>query len=192
MGSGSALAVLNADYEGACQAVCQRATAEGIAAVAFGDLFLRDIRDYRVQQLQGTGLEPLFPVWRIPTDQLGRDMIAAGPESKAYLRGPLEAGEIVRGPRLRSAVAPGIASGIDPCGENGEFHALFTMHPCSPVNRRSDRRNCRAGWIRIRGRASRHDPIRESLLPVFSDPERLNGGKNWTHLYPRGPLRRLD
>jgi diphthamide synthase (EF-2-diphthine--ammonia ligase) len=64
------------------RAVCQRATAEEITAVAFGDLFLQDIRDYRVQQLQGTGLKPLFPVWQIPTDQLGWDMIAAGVKAK--------------------------------------------------------------------------------------------------------------
>jgi diphthamide synthase (EF-2-diphthine--ammonia ligase) len=68
----------NLEYEERMRAVCQRASAEGITAVAFGDLFLQDIRDYRVRQLQGTGLEPLFPVWQIPTEQLGRDMIAAG------------------------------------------------------------------------------------------------------------------
>jgi diphthamide synthase (EF-2-diphthine--ammonia ligase) len=63
-------------------AVCQRATTEGITAIAFGDLFLQDIRDYRVRQLQGSGLEPLFPVWQIPTERLGRDMIAAGVKAK--------------------------------------------------------------------------------------------------------------
>src|ERR1700721_205403 len=64
------------------RAVCERATAEGITAIAFGDLFLQDIRDYRVRQLQGTGLQPLFPVWQNPTEQLGRDMIAAGLKAK--------------------------------------------------------------------------------------------------------------
>ncbi len=57
----------NLDYEERMRAVCQRATAEGITAIAFGDLFLQDIRDYRVRQLQGSGIEPLFPVWEIPT-----------------------------------------------------------------------------------------------------------------------------
>jgi diphthamide synthase (EF-2-diphthine--ammonia ligase) len=72
----------NLEYEARMRAVCQRATAEGITAVAFGDLFLQEIRDYRVRQLQGSGLEPLFPVWQIPTDQLSRDMIAAGVKAK--------------------------------------------------------------------------------------------------------------
>jgi diphthamide synthase (EF-2-diphthine--ammonia ligase) len=72
----------NLNYEAQMRFVCERATAEGVAAVAFGDLFLQDIRDYRVRQLQGTGLQPLFPVWQIPTEQLGRDMIAAGLKAK--------------------------------------------------------------------------------------------------------------
>src|SRR5258708_25106388 len=67
----------NLEYEARMRAACQQATAKGITAVAFGDLFLQDIRDYRVRQLQGSGLEPLFPVWQIPTQQLSRDMIAA-------------------------------------------------------------------------------------------------------------------
>jgi diphthamide synthase (EF-2-diphthine--ammonia ligase) len=56
------------EYEERMRAVCQRATAGGITAVAFGDLFLQDIRDYRVRQLLGTGLTPLFPVWQIRTE----------------------------------------------------------------------------------------------------------------------------
>ena len=72
----------NTEYEERMRGVCQRAIAEGITAVAFGDLFLQDIRDYRERQLHGTGLEPLFPVWEIPTAQLARDMIAAGVKAK--------------------------------------------------------------------------------------------------------------
>jgi diphthamide synthase (EF-2-diphthine--ammonia ligase) len=56
----------NLEYEGRMRAVCHRATAEGFTAIAFGDLFIEDIRDYRVRQLQGSGLEPLFPVWQSP------------------------------------------------------------------------------------------------------------------------------
>src|ERR1700745_111033 len=72
----------NLEYENLMRAACQRATAEGITGVAFGDLFLQDVRDYRVRQLQGSGIEPLFPVWQIPTQQLARDMIAAGVKAK--------------------------------------------------------------------------------------------------------------
>ncbi len=68
----------NEQYEAIMRGVCERSVAEKIDAVAFGDLFLEDIRAYRVKQLEGTGLEPLFPVWGIPTDVLARQMIAAG------------------------------------------------------------------------------------------------------------------
>ena len=65
----------NEVYEQRMAETCQRAVAEKIDAVAFGDLFLEDVRDYRVRQLAPTGLEPLFPLWQIPTDALARAMI---------------------------------------------------------------------------------------------------------------------
>jgi diphthamide synthase (EF-2-diphthine--ammonia ligase) len=68
----------NEIYEQRMAEVCQRAIAERIDAFAFGDLFLEDIRAYRERQLAATGLEPLFPLWEIPTDALARDMIAGG------------------------------------------------------------------------------------------------------------------
>ena len=95
----------NAEYEERMRGVCQRAVAEGITAVAFGDLFLQDIRDYRERQLQGTGLEPLFPVWQIPTAKLARDMIAAGVKAKITCVDPAQVDRILRGPRLRSGLA---------------------------------------------------------------------------------------
>ncbi len=58
--------------------ICRRAVSEGIDAVAFGDLFLEDVRAYREKQLEGTGLEPLFPLWQIPTEELARQMIDGG------------------------------------------------------------------------------------------------------------------
>ena len=54
----------NVEYQERMRAVCQRAVSEGFTAIAFGDLFLEDIRDYRIRQLKGSGLDPLFPVWR--------------------------------------------------------------------------------------------------------------------------------
>src|SRR5215471_13547101 len=68
----------NTDYERIMREACGRAVAEGITAIAFGDLFLEEIRAYREKQLQSTGLQPLFPLWRLPTRQLAEDMIAAG------------------------------------------------------------------------------------------------------------------
>jgi len=62
----------NQEYEARMSEVCMRAVSEDVEAIAFGDLYLADIRAYRERQLAGTGLEPLFPVWNIPTDRLAR------------------------------------------------------------------------------------------------------------------------
>jgi hypothetical protein len=76
-----------------CCGVYERATTEGITAVAFGDLFLQEIREYRVRQLQGSGLEPMFPAWHIPTEQLGRDMTIGGASITATSKdGSIDAG----------------------------------------------------------------------------------------------------
>ena len=119
----------NADYEERMRVVCQRATADGIAAVAFGDLFLQDIRDYRVRQLQGTGLEPLFPVWQIPTNQLGRDMIAAGLKAKITCVDPSKLEKSFAGRDYDHQLLEALPPGIDPCGENGEFHTFVYDAP---------------------------------------------------------------
>jgi diphthamide synthase (EF-2-diphthine--ammonia ligase) len=98
------------------RALCQRATAEGITAVAFGDLFLRDIRDYRVRQLQGSGLEPLCPVWQIPTEQLSRDMIAAGVKTKITGVDPVKLAKSFAGHDYDLRSLRALPPGIDPCG----------------------------------------------------------------------------
>ena len=119
----------NLEYEERMRAVCQRATADGISAVAFGDLFLQDIREYRVRQLQGTGLEPLFPIWQIPTDQLGRDMIAAGVKAKLTCVDPAKLAKSFAGRDYDQHLLEALPPGIDPCGENGEFHTFVYDAP---------------------------------------------------------------
>jgi uncharacterized protein (TIGR00290 family) len=119
----------NLEYEERMRAVCQRATADGISAVAFGDLFLQDIRDYRVRQLQGTGLEPLFPVWQIPTDQLSRDMIAAGVKAKLTCVDPAKLEKSFACRDYDQQLLEALPPGIDPCGENGEFHTFVYDAP---------------------------------------------------------------
>jgi len=119
----------NLQYEERMRAICQRATAEGITAVAFGDLFLQDIRDYRVRQLQGTGLTPLFPVWQIPTEQLGRDMIAAGVKAKITCVDPSKLAKSFAGHEYDLRLLQALPLGVDPCGENGEFHTFVYDAP---------------------------------------------------------------
>jgi uncharacterized protein (TIGR00290 family) len=119
----------NLEYEERMRAVCQRATAEGFTAVAFGDLFLQEVRDYRVRQLQGSGLEPMFPVWHIPTDQLGRDMIAAGVKAKITCVDPSKLAKSFAGHDYDLQLLQALPPGIDPCGENGEFHTFVYDAP---------------------------------------------------------------
>jgi uncharacterized protein (TIGR00290 family) len=119
----------NAEYEDRMRAVCQRATAERITAVAFGDLFLQDVRDYRVRQLQGTGLEPLFPVWQIPTEQLSREMIAAGVKAKITCVEPSKLATSFAGRDYDLRLLQSLPPGVDPCGEKGEFHTFVYDAP---------------------------------------------------------------
>jgi uncharacterized protein (TIGR00290 family) len=119
----------NLEYEERMRAVCQRATAEGITAVAFGDLFLQEVRDYRVRQLRGTGLEPLFPVWHIPTKQLGRDLIAAGVQAKITCVDPAKLAKSFAGQDYDLSLLQALPSEVDPCGENGEFHTFVCDAP---------------------------------------------------------------
>ena len=93
----------NEDYESQMAEACRRAVAEGFDSIAFGDLFLRDVREYRERQLAGSGLTPLFPLWEIPTAVLAREMIAGGLRARltASTRKALDGS--VRRPRVRSA-----------------------------------------------------------------------------------------
>src|SRR5580658_1920264 len=106
------------------RAMYQRATAGGITAVAFGDLFLQDIRDYRVRQLQETGLEPLFPVWQIPTGALALEMIVAGVKAKVTCVDPSKLAESFAGRDYDRSFLEALPQEIDRCGENGEFHTF--------------------------------------------------------------------
>src|SRR5207237_4022667 len=72
----------NNDYECAVREVIAKAVAQGIQTIAFGDLFLHDIRAYREEQLRGTGLQPIFPLWQLPTKALAEEMIASGLRAK--------------------------------------------------------------------------------------------------------------
>lgn len=119
----------NADYERLMSGVCERAVREGISAVAFGDLFLEDIRAYRISQLEGTGLQPLFPVWGLPTAQLARDMLAAGVRAKVTCVDPKQLDPSFVGRDFDQAFLDALPPAVDPCGENGEFHAFVYASP---------------------------------------------------------------
>ena len=119
----------NAAYEEIMSGAWRRARKEGIEAVAFGDLFLRDIRAYREQQLEGTGLEPLFPVWELPTAGLARDMIAAGVKAKVTCVDPRKLDRSFAGRDFDLEFVEALPETVDPCGENGEFHTFVYDGP---------------------------------------------------------------
>jgi uncharacterized protein (TIGR00290 family) len=119
----------NEQYEGLMMKACAKAVAEGIEAIAFGDLFLEDVRAYRVKQMAGTGLEPLFPVWGEPTDRLAREMVASGLKAILTCVDTRKLNADFAGRRFDANLLAGLPSGIDPCGENGEFHSFVYAGP---------------------------------------------------------------
>jgi uncharacterized protein (TIGR00290 family) len=119
----------NADYECAMQAVCDQAVAQGVNAIAFGDLFLADIRAYRERQLAGTGLEPLFPLWQIPTNELAAEMIRSGLRARLVCVDPKALTPDFAGRDFNEQLLRDLPAGVDPCGENGEFHSFAYAGP---------------------------------------------------------------
>ncbi len=119
----------NSEYERIMKDVCARAVEEGVTAMAFGDLFLADIRAYRERQLQGTGLEPLFPLWQIPTHQLAHEMIAGGLRAKLVCVDPRKLAPEFAGREFDLQLLADLPPEVDPCGENGEFHSFVYGGP---------------------------------------------------------------
>jgi uncharacterized protein (TIGR00290 family) len=119
----------NEVYEQRMAEVCQRATGEGIEAIAFGDLFLADVRAYRERQLKPTGLEPLFPLWEMPTAELAESMIAGGLRARLACVDTRQLPESFAGREFDSALLGDLPPEIDPCGERGEFHTCVYAGP---------------------------------------------------------------
>jgi uncharacterized protein (TIGR00290 family) len=119
----------NEVYEARIGEAVARAAQEGISHIIFGDLFLADIRAYREQKLAGTGITPVFPLWQRPTLALAQAMIASGIE--AYLatvdlkKLPAE----FAGRKFDAGFLTDLPDGVDPCGENGEFHTCVVAGP---------------------------------------------------------------
>jgi uncharacterized protein (TIGR00290 family) len=119
----------NDDYESAMRGACEKAIDAGIEAVAFGDLFLTDIRAYREKQLQNTGLQPLFPVWGLPTKDLAQQMIASGLRAKLTCIDCQQLAAEFAGRDFDMRLLTELPASVDPCGENGEFHSFVYAGP---------------------------------------------------------------
>jgi uncharacterized protein (TIGR00290 family) len=119
----------NADYEARMREVCARAVSENISAVAFGDLFLEDVRAYRETQLRDTGLQPLFPLWQMPTAALAREMIAGGLRAKLSCVDTQQLSQDFVGRDFDERLLLDLPGEVDPCGERGEFHTCVYSGP---------------------------------------------------------------
>lgn len=119
----------NEIYEARLRAAVAVAVADGFTHVAFGDLFLEDVRRYREDRLAGTGLTALFPLWGLPTPQLARDMMAGGLRARLATLDPRAMPKELIGEAFDEALLAKLPATVDPCGENGEFHTCVTAGP---------------------------------------------------------------
>ena len=119
----------NEIYEQAMGEAMARARAEGVRHVVFGDLFLEDIRAYREKQFAACGMEPVFPLWRRDTRELAREMIAGGLSAYLTCVDPRKLDLLFAGRRFDAELLAALPPDVDPCGENGEFHAFANAGP---------------------------------------------------------------
>lgn len=119
----------NEQYEARMREAVAKAVAEGFTHVAFGDLFLEDVRRYREDRLAGTGLSPAFPLWGIPTARLAEEMIDGGLRAVLTCVNPQCLDRSFAGRQFDHALLRDLPPGVDPCGENGEFHSFAYAGP---------------------------------------------------------------
>jgi diphthamide synthase (EF-2-diphthine--ammonia ligase) len=116
-------------YEAQMRTAIADAKANGFTHAAFGDLFLEDIRRYREEKLAGTGLEPLFPVWGIPTGALAEQMIDGGLRARLACVDTRRLDAGFAGREFDRALLRDLPADVDPCGERGEFHSCVYAGP---------------------------------------------------------------
>lgn len=120
----------NEQYETIMAAAIRQFVADGFTHVAFGDLFLEDVRHYRITRLAGTGLEPLFPLWKTKsTRELAEEMIAGGLQARLTCVNPKMLDRSFAGRLFDRSLLADLPREIDPCGENGEFHSFAYAGP---------------------------------------------------------------
>lgn len=118
----------NAVYEAAFRRAMDRFRSQGVTSIAFGDLFLGDIRSYREELCARLGLTPVFPLWGCSTTDLADEFFAAGYRARICCTEARLGRELV-GTAYNAEFVSRLPAGIDPCGENGEFHTFVTDGP---------------------------------------------------------------
>jgi uncharacterized protein (TIGR00290 family) len=119
----------NDAYEAEMARALGEARAAGVTRVAFGDLFLADVRAYREKLLAGTGIEPAFPLWGRDTARLAREMIEGGLRATLTCVDPRQLDGAFAGREFDAALLAELPPGVDPCGERGEFHSFAWAGP---------------------------------------------------------------
>jgi uncharacterized protein (TIGR00290 family) len=120
----------NAQYESIMTAAVAGFVGDGFTHVAFGDLFLEDVRRYREAKLAGTGLEPIFPLWKTKTTrELADEMVAAGLQARLTCVDPRKLDPTFAGRVFDRSLLRDLPASVDPCGENGEFHSFAFAGP---------------------------------------------------------------
>lgn len=120
----------NEQYEKAIKSIFAKLKDEhGVTHIAYGDLFLEDVRQYRIDLMHGSGLAPVFPIWGLPTKTLAEEMIASGLSAYLTCVDPKQLSEQYVGSKFDTQFLSVIGDNIDPCGENGEFHTFTYAGP---------------------------------------------------------------
>jgi uncharacterized protein (TIGR00290 family) len=124
----------NEQYELLMAETCAKAVAADIEGIAFGDLFLEDVRTYREKQMRNTGLQPIFPLWGQPTWDLAKLMIASGMRAKLTCVDTQKLDASFAGREFDDNLLAALPDGVDPCGEKGEFHSFVYSGPVLSVD----------------------------------------------------------
>jgi uncharacterized protein (TIGR00290 family) len=119
----------NAIYEARMEEAFGRLGAEDVRHIVYGDLFLEDIRAYRLKQMERAGMQAIFPLWGRDTGELAREMIASGLEARVACIDTKKLDPSFAGRAFDVRFLRDLPAGIDPCGENGEFHTVVTAGP---------------------------------------------------------------
>lgn len=139
----------NQSYEKIMTGFVEKIKKKKIDAIAFGDLFLEDIRDYRIRNLVNTGIEALFPIWGIPTNELAISMLDNGLSACITCIDPSKLDTSFAGRVYDYSFVESLPANVDPCGEYGEFHSFAFSGPMfkKTINVRSGETVERDGFI---------------------------------------------
>jgi len=119
----------NADYEEKMKSALERYAADGVEGVVFGDIFLEDLKKYREDKLSALAMKGIFPIWKADTGSLARDFIASGFEAVITCVDSKVMPKEFAGRLFDEKFLAELPPGVDPCGENGEFHSFVYDGP---------------------------------------------------------------